>query len=72
MGTENFKKVVAEYIGYEISSHRWKQDKMQELVNKFACKTENTVIRWILEMDNPSEELKKLVVGHIQAHKPLV
>ncbi len=67
MGTKDFKEVVAKYICYQHSFHIWEKDKMQELVNKFGCKNENTIISWVLDIDSPGQEVEKVVVQFINS-----
>ncbi|TSC84024.1 MAG: hypothetical protein G01um101413_827 [Parcubacteria group bacterium Gr01-1014_13] len=72
MGTEDFKKVVAKYIGFQYSFYIWEEEKIQELVNKFGCDTKNTVIRWVLDMESPGQDVEKVVVQYIQSKEPVL
>ena len=67
MGTEDFKEVVAKYIGFQHSFYIWEKKKMQQLVNKFGCKNENTVISWVLDIESPGQEMEKVVVQFINS-----
>lgn len=65
MDTEDFKKVVAEYIDYNYSSGGYNKDKALELADEFEC-TPGAVVRWASGVANPHPRIKQIIIEYIR------
>lgn len=63
MESEDFKKLVAEYIGYDSSSGRYSEKKMEDLARRFGA-PKFTMIRWAT-VAGPHRHLKPIVIEYI-------
>ncbi len=65
MDTEEFKKLVAEFVGYDPVSGKCNESKVRELADEFEC-TRILVTYWASGLSNPREGRKRLVIKYIR------
>lgn len=68
MDTEDFKEVVAEYIGYDPASGTYNKDKALDLAVYFEC-MKSTPISWASGASSPHPRIKEIVIKYIQKQK---
>jgi len=63
MDSEEFKKLVAEYMGYDASSGKYNEEKMLDLARRFGA-PKFTVVRWAT-VAGPHRHLKPVVIEYV-------